>query len=75
MVRDLEISTRFYTEVMGLKVSDRIADQMVFLRAGEDHHDLALSRLPADAPDRDDPPAIPGPGWSTSRTTWSRWTR
>ena len=62
MVRDLEISTRFYTEVMGLKVSDRIADQMVFLRAGEDHHDLALSRLPADAPDRDDLPRHTRPG-------------
>lgn len=62
MVRDLEASTRFYTEVMGLTVSDRIADQMVFLRAGEDHHDLALSRLPADAPDRDDLPRYTRPG-------------
>lgn len=62
MVRDLEASTRFYTEVMGLKVSDRIADQMVFLRAGQDHHDLALSRLPADAPDRDDLPRYTRPG-------------
>ena len=62
MVRDLDASTRFYTEVMGLTVSDRIADQMVFLRAGEDHHDLALSRLPADAPDRDDLPRYTRPG-------------
>lgn len=62
MVRDLEASTRFYTDVMGLKVSDRIADQMVFLRAGEDHHDLALSRLPADAADRDDLPRYTRPG-------------
>lgn len=62
MVRDLEASTRFYTEVMGLTVSDRIADQMVFLRAGEDHHDLALSRLPADAPERDELPRYTRPG-------------
>ena len=62
MVRDLEASTRFYTEVLGLTVSDRIADQMVFLRAGEDHHDLALSRLPPDAPDRDTPPSYTRPG-------------
>lgn len=62
MVRDLEQSTRFYTEVMGLKVSDRIADQMVFLRAGEDHHDLALSRLPEDSAERDDLPRYTRPG-------------
>lgn len=62
MVRDLDASTRFYTEVMGLTVSDRIADQMVFLRAGEDHHDLALSRLPPDAPERDSPPSYARPG-------------
>lgn len=62
MVRDLEASTQFYTQVMGLKVSDRIADQMVFLRSGEDHHDLALSRLPADSPDRDDLPRYTRPG-------------
>lgn len=62
MVRDLEASTRFYTEVMGLTVSDRIADQMVFLRAGEDHHDLALSRLAPDAPERDSPPSYTRPG-------------
>jgi len=62
MVRDLDASTRFYTEVMGLRVSDRIGDQMVFLRAGEDHHDLALSRIPDDAPDRDDLPRPTRPG-------------
>jgi len=75
MVRDLEASTRFYTEVMGLKVSDRIADQMVFLRAGQDHHDLALSRLPADAPTATTCRATPAQGWSISRTTWNRWTK
>ncbi|VCU68397.1 Manganese-dependent 2,3-dihydroxybiphenyl 1,2-dioxygenase [Pigmentiphaga humi] len=62
LVRDLEASIRFYTEVMGLRVSDRIADQMAFLRAGEDHHDLALARLPDDAPDRDDLPRYTRPG-------------
>jgi len=62
MVRDLDASTRFYTEVMGLRVSDRIGDQMVFLRAGEDHHDLALSRIPDDAADRDDLPRYTRPG-------------
>ncbi|MDC8785244.1 VOC family protein [Roseateles koreensis] len=50
MVRDIQKSVKFYTEVMGMQVSDWISDQMVFLRAGADHHDLALSQLPAPAP-------------------------
>jgi catechol 2,3-dioxygenase len=36
---------KFYTEVVGLEVSDWIADRMVFMRSGQDHHDLALSQL------------------------------
>lgn len=48
-VRNLERSTRFYTEVVGLQISDWIEDRMVFLRAGNDHHDLALAQLPAEA--------------------------
>lgn len=62
MVRDIHKSCRFYTEVLGLEVSDWIGDQMVFLRAGVDHHDLALAQLPADSPDRDDLPRYSRPG-------------
>lgn len=50
MVRDIKKSAQFYTDVLGLKVSDWIGDQMVFLRAGSDHHDLALAQLPKDSP-------------------------
>ncbi len=52
--RDIDRSLAFYTEVVGLEVSDWIDHHMVFLRAGEDHHDLALLQLPPghmDAPD------------------------
>lgn len=49
MVRDIHKSVQFYTEILGLQVSDWISDQMVFLRAGADHHDLALSQLPPGA--------------------------
>jgi catechol 2,3-dioxygenase-like lactoylglutathione lyase family enzyme len=49
-VRDLQASVRFYTEIVGLEVSDYIEDQMAFLRCGRDHHDLALAQIPADSP-------------------------
>jgi catechol 2,3-dioxygenase-like lactoylglutathione lyase family enzyme len=46
-VTDLEASVRFYTEVLGLLVSDRYPDGMVpggmvFLRCNTDHHGVAL---------------------------------
>ena len=49
MVRDIQKSAKFYSEIVGLQVSDWIEDQMVFLRCGSDHHDLALAQLPKDA--------------------------
>ena len=46
-VADLEASLRFYTELLGLQVSDRYPDSMVpggmvFLRCNTDHHGVAL---------------------------------
>ena len=46
-VTDLEASVRFYTDVLGLQVSDRYPDSMVpggmvFLRCNTDHHGVAL---------------------------------
>jgi catechol 2,3-dioxygenase-like lactoylglutathione lyase family enzyme len=46
-VSDLETAVRFYTEVLGLQVSDRYPDSMVpggmvFLRCNTDHHGVAL---------------------------------
>jgi catechol 2,3-dioxygenase-like lactoylglutathione lyase family enzyme len=55
-VRDLKKSVEFYTEIVGLQVSDWIADQMCFMRAGVDHHDLALLQIPRDSPDFNDLP-------------------
>ncbi|HEV7367772.1 VOC family protein [Arenibaculum sp.] len=62
MVRDLEKSAAFYTDVVGLEISDRIDGQMVFLRCGQDHHDLALAQLPPDSPLRDQSPDTRRPG-------------
>tara|TARA_R110002110_G_scaffold91264_2_gene237518 strand:- start:140388 stop:140936 length:549 start_codon:yes stop_codon:yes gene_type:complete len=50
-VKDVQRSVAFYTDVVGLRVSDWIDDRMVFMRAAEDHHDLALLQLPPDAID------------------------
>jgi len=46
-VTDLEASVRFYTEVLGLAISDRYPDSMVpggmvFMRCNADHHGVAL---------------------------------
>ncbi len=61
-VRDINRSCAFYTDILGLKVSDWISDQMVFLRAAEDHHDLALFQIPPDSADIDDLPRYSRPG-------------
>ncbi len=47
VVRDLERSLRFYTQVLGFKVSDVYPETMmkggmVFLRFNDDHHGIAL---------------------------------
>jgi catechol 2,3-dioxygenase-like lactoylglutathione lyase family enzyme len=54
-VRDLERSARFYTEVLGFRVSDVYAGDMlpggvVFLRCNTDHHGIALFPAGAEPP-------------------------
>src|SRR3954469_26042721 len=52
-VRDLDASVRFYTDMVGLEISDYIGNQMAFLRCTEEHHNLALAQIPADVPHRE----------------------
>ena len=47
-VRDLERSKKFYTDVVGLKVSDEFPGKAVFMRCGHDHHDTVLFQLAAE---------------------------
>ena len=47
-VKDLERSKKFYTEVVGLKVSDEFPGKAVFMRCGHDHHDTVLFQLAAE---------------------------
>ncbi len=45
-VTDLERSKKFYTEVVGLKLSDEFPGKAAFLYCGYDHHDTVLFQLP-----------------------------
>ena len=46
-VADLKKSERFYTSVLGLKVSARnLQTRMTFMSYGREHHDIALQALP-----------------------------
>ncbi len=50
-VRDLDRSEQFYTDVLGLHVTNKRQGKMVFLSAGGDaSHELALMPVGADAP-------------------------
>ncbi len=51
-VSDVERSTKFWTEILGFRVSDRNEHGMVFLRNGSDHHTIALAvaKEPRDLP-------------------------
>lgn len=42
-VSDVERTVKFWTEIMGFKISDRAEHGMVFLRNGSDHHTIALA--------------------------------
>jgi catechol 2,3-dioxygenase-like lactoylglutathione lyase family enzyme len=42
-VSDVERSTRFWTDILGFKVSDHNEHGMVFLRNASDHHTIALA--------------------------------
>ncbi len=48
-VKDVEKSKRFYTAVLGFKVSDVNEQGIVFLRRGTDHHDTVLVPLPKES--------------------------
>ncbi|HLQ31432.1 MAG TPA: VOC family protein [Chloroflexota bacterium] len=50
VVNDIERTTRFWTEIMGFKVSDRNEQGMVFLRYGGDHHTIGLAEAKEKGP-------------------------
>lgn len=48
-VSDVEKSKKFYTEILGFKVSDINEQGIVFLRCSTDHHDTVLVPLPKES--------------------------
>ena len=45
-VRDLEGCEKFYTDVLGLRVTNKRPDKMVFMSAGDSlSHELALTQI------------------------------
>ena len=53
-VRDLERSIAFYTKMFNLTVTERVGTHYAFLSGGPAHHEIALQRVGANAPQ---PPA------------------
>ncbi|MFI5272778.1 MAG: VOC family protein [Ktedonobacterales bacterium] len=49
-VRDLDRACAFYARFFGLRETERVGDQYVFLSGGELHHEIALQRVAPDAP-------------------------
>lgn len=52
-VSDLERSTAFYRDVLGMKEVARHQGVMAFFTLGDNHHDLGLLQIGADAPQAD----------------------
>lgn len=42
-VSDLEISLKFYTDLLGFKVQQYFSDSAVFIAAGDYHHHIGLN--------------------------------
>ena len=49
-VRDLPRATAFYTNFLGLSVTEMVGNQYAFLSDGSCHHTIALQNVGADAP-------------------------
>lgn len=48
-VRNISAAEQFYTTLLGLEVTERVAGRFVFLSFGSMHHDLALQQVGEDA--------------------------
>ena len=53
-VRDIERSAPFYRDVLGLQVREHHPGRAIFFTCGQQHHDLAIFQIGADAPGPED---------------------
>ena len=74
-VLDLQASVRFYTDIVGLQLSDYIEDQMAFLRCGQTIMTWRWRRYRQTERSAVPPMCRAGPGWSTLPTSSARWPR
>lgn len=44
-VNNLDKAVNFYTNILGLKITEKIDEEFVFLSLGKHHHDVALMNL------------------------------
>ncbi len=44
-VNNLKKAEEFYTKILGLKITEKINDEFVFLSLGKHHHDVALMHV------------------------------
>ncbi|HME86899.1 MAG TPA: VOC family protein, partial [Candidatus Nanoarchaeia archaeon] len=49
-VRDLEAQEAFYKKILGVKVTQKVKNEFVFLSLGKHHHDIALMNIGKQAP-------------------------
>ena len=49
-VSDLKRAEEFYTNMLGLKVTERVGDEFIFMTLGTHHHDVALMNVGKNAP-------------------------
>ena len=52
-VRDLEAQEAFYKKILGVKVTQKVKNEFVFLSLGKHHHDIALMNIGKQAPTPD----------------------
>jgi catechol 2,3-dioxygenase len=44
-IRDMEHSVAFYQKYLGMRITERLGDALVFMSTGEMHHELALQAV------------------------------
>ena len=44
-VNNLDKAIKFYTKIIGLKITEKVGSEFVFLSLGKHHHDVALMNL------------------------------